>query len=122
MTPNGTTNIITGYVDNFEDEPHVLAARMFVDGKLVARDTDWPQPLKYLPFPDRGVKVEVKGHAMHVSVSAPVKCLVFEERQGCHLSDSAVDVMPGDEQIIKVRGVKEGDEPLSWTYLAAGEQ
>lgn len=122
LTPNGTTNIMTGHVDNFEDEPHVLAARLWIDGKLVARDTDWPQPLKYLPFPERGVKVEVKSDAMHVSVQRPVKCLVFEERQGCHLTDSAIDVVPGDDQIITVKGLKKGDKPLDWTYLGAAEQ
>ncbi|KAK5102191.1 hypothetical protein LTR70_004493 [Exophiala xenobiotica] len=122
LTANGTTNIMTGYVDNFKDEPHVLAARMWVDGKLVARDTDWPQPLKYLPFPERGVKVEVKEDAMHVSAQRPVKCLVFEERQGCHLTDSAIDVVPGDDQVITVRGLQKGDKPLGWTYLGAGEQ
>lgn len=122
LTANGTIDITTGYVDNFEDEPHVLAARMWVDGELVARDTDWPQPLKYLPFPERGVKVEVKGDKMHVSVQRPVKCLVFEERQSCHLSDSAIDVVPDDGQVITVRGLKDGDKPLNWTYLGAGEQ
>lgn len=122
LVANGTTNILEGYVDNFEEEPHVLAARMWSDGMLVARDTDWPQPLKYLLFPERGVKVEVKDDAMVVSAQRPVKCLVFEERQGCHLTDSAIDVVPGDDQIVRVRGLKKGDKPLDWTYLGAGEQ
>lgn len=122
LTANGTTNIEIGAVDNFEEEPHVLAATMWMNGELLARDTDWPQPLKYLPFPDRGVKVEVKHDIMHVSVERPVKCLVFEERQGCHLSDSAIDLVPGDDQFISIRGLKKGDKPLDWTYLGAGEQ
>jgi beta-mannosidase len=122
LTPNGTINITTGYVNNFGEEPHVLAARLWCDGVVVARDTDWPQPLKYLPFAKREVRVEVKGDRMHVSAQRPVKCLVFEEREGCHLSDSAIDVVPGDEQVITVKGVKEGDELLDWTYLGAGEQ
>jgi beta-mannosidase len=88
----------------------------------VARDTDWPQPLKYLPFPKRDVKVDIEGNKMHVTVARPVKCLVFEEREGCHLSDSAIDLVPGDEQVVTLRGVKEGDSPLDWTYLGAGEQ
>lgn len=122
LVANGTTNIMEGHVDNFDEEPHVLAARMWLDGKLIARDTDWPQPLKYLHFPERGVKVEVKEDAMIVSVQRPVKCLVFEERQGCHLTDSAIDLVPGDDQIVKVRGLHKGDKPLDWTYLGAGEQ
>ena len=122
LKANSTTNITTGYVDNFGEEAHVLAARLWHDGKVVARDTDWPQPLKYLPFPKRDVEVDIKGNKMHVTAVRPVKCLVFEEREGCHLSDSAIDVVPGDEQVITFRGVKEGDSPLDWTYLGAGEQ
>lgn len=122
LNANGTTNILTGYIDNVSEEAHVLAARMWMKGELVARDTDWPQPLKYLHFPERNVRVEVKHDQMYVSVERPVKCLVFEERQGCHLSDSAIDVVPDDDQVITVRGLKPGDEPLDWTYLGAGEQ
>ena len=122
VNANGTTDIIKGEVDNVRDEPHVLAARIWIAGKLAARDTDWPQPLKYLPFPDRKVKVEVKGSQMHVSVERPVKCLVFEEREGSHLSDSAIDVVPGDRQVITFEGLKTEDEPLHWTYLGANEQ
>ena len=119
---NGTTDIIQGEVDNVAEEPHVLAARLWVDGALVGRDTDWPQPLKYLPFPERNVRVEVTGPKLRVSADRPVKCLVFEEREGCHLSDSAIDVVPDDTQIITVRGLKTEDEPLDWTYLGANEQ
>lgn len=122
LVANGTTDIMDGHVDNIEEEPHVLAARMWLEGELVARDTDWPQPLKYLHFPERGVKVEVKNDAMVVSVQRPVKCLVFEERQGCHLTDSAIDLVPGDDQVVKVRGLNKGDKPLDWTYLGAEEQ
>lgn len=122
LKANGTTNITTGYVDNFGEEVHVLAARLWHKGKIVARDTDWPQPLKYLPFLKRDVRVDVRGKKMHITVARPVKCLVFEEREGCHLSDSAIDLVPGDEQVVSLRGVKDGDEPLDWTYLGAGEQ
>jgi beta-mannosidase len=122
LAPNGTTDIAQGIIDNEKEVPHVLAVRMWMDGKVVARDMDWPQPLKYLRFPNRNAKVEVKGDKMHVSAERPVKCLVFEEREGCRLSDSALDLAPGDEQVVKMEGLKDRDEPLRWTYLGAGEQ
>ncbi|KAK9319319.1 glycoside hydrolase superfamily [Lipomyces orientalis] len=100
---NSTTNVLAGTIDNVNEDSHVLATRVFVANEIIARDMDWPQPLKYPP--DR-----------------PVKCLVFEEREGCHLGDSAIDLAPEDEQVITVLGLKGGDEPLSWTYLGAGEQ
>lgn len=134
LSPNGSTDIAMGEVDNTKEEPHVLAARLWVDGELVARDTDWPQPLKYLAFPDRNVSInftkstiKTAGHdetasEMHIKVDRPVKCLVFEEREGCHLSDSALDLVPGDPQTVLVQGIKSGDGPLNWTFLGAGEQ
>lgn len=124
ITGNGTTEITTGHVDNVNEEPHVLAALLWINGHVLARDTDWPQPFKYLSFPQRGLEVEVKdkGKEMHISTDRPLKCLVFEEREGCHLSDSAIDVMPGDPQIVRVRGLREDEPPLSWTYLGAPEQ
>lgn len=125
LIPNGTTPITSGIISNLTEEPHVLHARMYLNNAIVARDTDWPQPLKYLLFPDRNVTVKVNdtGDEMRVSAERPVKCLVFEERQGCWVSDSALDVVPGDEQVVTVRGLeKGGSKPLDWTYLGEGEQ
>ena len=116
VMPNGTTDILEGTIDNFKEEPHVLAARVFVDGKFVARDVDWPQPLKYLSFEDRGVEVKAEGDTLAVSAKRPTKGLVFEERDGVLLSDSALDVVPGDEQLVTVKRLG-GREPLTWRYL-----
>ncbi|OKL62158.1 Beta-mannosidase B [Talaromyces atroroseus] len=130
LVANGTTNIILdGVIDHKEyPESHVLAARVWVDGRLVARDIDWPQPLKYLDFSNRGIKVHEtdqdssessgKGQrSITISTLKPVKCLVFEERDGITISDSALDIVPGDDQVIEIEGLKPGDEPLKWKYL-----
>jgi beta-mannosidase len=122
LAANGTTSVAEGVINNEKEVPHVLAVKMFLHGVVVARDMDWPQPLKYLSFPKRNVRVEVRGEAMYVSAERPVKCLVFEEREGCSLSDSALDLAPGDEQVIHMKGMRDGDRPLRWTFLAAGEQ
>ncbi|KAG8630442.1 hypothetical protein KVT40_002061 [Elsinoe batatas] len=118
VVPNGTTNVTEGVIDNTRTEAHVLAARIWIDGQVVARDVDWPQPLKYLEFEDRGVSVRQSSPVGKMTVTAdkPVKGLVFEEREGVLVDDSALDVVPGDEQVISVKGVKEGDEPLKWRY------
>ncbi|RMD41846.1 hypothetical protein DV735_g3268, partial [Chaetothyriales sp. CBS 134920] len=102
LAANGTTEISSGYIDNTEEEPHVLAARLWAGAELVARDTDWPQPFKYLGFAERKLKVSIRDNGSEIRVTAerPVKCLVFEERTGYRLSDSAIDLVPGDEQVI----------------------
>jgi len=97
----------------------VLAARIWVQGELVSRDVDWPQPLKYLDFNDRDVEVTLSGDSMRVKAGKPTKGLVFEEREGVLLNDSALDVVPGDEQTITVKGLGMRDKALGWTYLGA---
>ncbi|RAH77732.1 beta-galactosidase/beta-glucuronidase [Aspergillus japonicus CBS 114.51] len=123
IRPNGTTNLIVdGLIDYKEyPEPHVLAARLWVDGEIVARDVDWPQPFKYLDFAERGLVVEkvsemAEQQTLKISAQKPVKCLVFEERDGVKISDSAMDIIPGDDQTVTVRGVKAGDS-LKYKYL-----
>ncbi|PNS18237.1 hypothetical protein CAC42_7606 [Sphaceloma murrayae] len=116
LVANGTTEVTSGVIDNTAEEPHVLAARIWVDGQLVARDVDWPQPLKYLDFEDRGVEVQATQGKMTVTARRPTKGLVFEEREGVLVDDSALDVVPGDEQVITVKGLKPGDRALHWRY------
>ncbi|THX27162.1 putative beta-mannosidase [Aureobasidium pullulans] len=118
ITANGTTPIFDGELNNEEEEPHVLAARIWIDGEesAISRDIDWPQPLKYLNMDDRGVKVVYDNGKITVSSQKPTKGLVFEEREGVLVNDSAVDIVPGDEQIITVKGLKAGDAPLKWRY------
>jgi len=122
LAANGTTDVMAGSVDNVREEAHVLAARVWVEGwehgGVVSRDVDWPQPLKYLDFDARGVEVTALGHErILVRAAKPTKGLVFEERTGVLVHDSALDVVPGDDQVIKVRGLGPGEAPLRWTYL-----
>ena len=121
IVPNGTTPISRGMIDNLKEEPHVLAARVFVDGEVVARDVDWPQPFKYLSFKDRGVQVEYAHDKISASAAKPTKGLVFEEREGVRLSDSAVDVVPGDTQVVKIQGLATKAASLRWTFLGDNE-
>lgn len=123
IVPNGTTNLITdGVIDHTVDaEPHVLAARLWIDGKIVARDVDWPQPFKYLDFSERGLEVNRVSQSsdqqvFQISTLKPVKCLVFEERDGVKFSDSAMDIVPADDQTVTVTGLRV-DEPLKYKFL-----
>lgn len=106
-----------------EDEPTVVQALLWDSstGVLVARETDWPQPFKYYTFPNRGLEVvvvwtdETKEDArIRVCAKRPVKGLVFEEMDGVTWGDNCIDVVPGDEQIVSVKGLK-GRE-VKWRY------
>ncbi|KAF2396378.1 beta-mannosidase precursor [Trichodelitschia bisporula] len=116
LVPNGTTLVATGVIDHATTEPHVLAARVWISDTLVARDADWPQPLKYLDFADRNVKAVRDGDVIRVTAERPTKGLVWEVRDGVWVEDSSLDVLPEDEQIVRVRGEDEA-RGLGYRYL-----
>lgn len=114
---NGTTQVYSGELDNEKDEPHVIAVRLFnSDGEVIARDVDWPQPLKYMSFADRGVDIQASGEGYRVSVERPTKGITLDEVDDIGLSDNCIDVVPGDTQIIKFTGEGAGTVP-QYRYL-----
>ncbi len=123
IVPNGTTEVLSGRIDNTEEEPHVLAARLYIDGELVSRDTDWPQPLKYLDFSDRGLEIVANGHRdwLRITAKRPTKGLVFEEHPEVILADNALDIMPGDERVMGTKGPQPLNRPIRFTYLGDTE-
>jgi beta-mannosidase len=128
--PNATTECLQGHrateinkadLSWGKGDPYVIYATLKVNGKVKATDTAWPQPLKYLDFSSRGVKVEYSFCMTEVKVSAklPVKGFVFAERQGLELSDNGIDIMPGETHVVRIGGLSEASERLDWTYVGA---
>jgi beta-mannosidase len=109
---------MAGTIDHTVSEPHVLAARLWVDEQIVARDVDWPQPLKYLDLSYRGLDIQLhRGDQTRVVINTrkPVKGLVIEAQEGVRISDNAMDIVPGDEQTVIVTGL--GNRSLKYRYL-----
>jgi beta-mannosidase len=118
IVPNGTTTVTTEILDVASEDPHVLAARLWVNDVLISRDCDWPQPFKYLNFKDRGVNVEWSGgDFMRISAKKPTKGVVFEERDNVLLEDNALEIVPGDEQTLRVQGLTPEATPLQFRFL-----
>lgn len=125
VQPNGTTVVRENVtIDNPPTlEAFVLLATLSIDGEIVSRDADWPQPFKYLSFKeDRGLTITLSESRDTITVTAhrPVKGLVFAERPGLSFSDNGLDILPGHEYTIHTNGLK-GSEQLEWMFLGAGE-
>ncbi|KAL2817716.1 glycoside hydrolase superfamily [Aspergillus cavernicola] len=119
---NETTDILSdslNYTQIPYTEPIVIPAKLIIADEVISRDTDWPQPLKYLGLKDRGVEVEYLADekAIRVTAAKPTKGVVFEERPGLWFVDNGVDVVPGDERVIHVRGVEGLEGVPGWSYL-----
>jgi beta-mannosidase len=132
VSPNGTTDVMEkhrvdvcgsrqhvdqGFDDYAAADPFVVQASLLVDGKCVASDVSWPEPIKYLSFGDRGVRVECSADMATAFVSAakPVKGFVFAERKGTRLSDNGFDIMPGETHEVRIEGCAANE--LGWRYV-----
>ncbi|KAF2870056.1 glycoside hydrolase superfamily [Massariosphaeria phaeospora] len=130
IAPNGTSDVLQNHtfqLPHLEDDktpfdlskvdPFVISATLSIDGNEVASDTSWPDPIKYLTFPDRGVEVKYSDDGARAFVSArrPVKGFVFSEKQGVKLSDNGFDVLPGRMREVAVEGIEA--EQLQWMYV-----
>ncbi|KAL1889265.1 hypothetical protein Sste5346_009020 [Sporothrix stenoceras] len=96
-------------------------------GDLVSTDTSWPDPIKYLEFPNRQIVLNVENllpdklsGKVSVTAGKPVKGFVFVEKVGgIRFSDNGFDVIPGEANIVSVeRQTVGGPWPeLEYTYV-----
>ncbi|GFF94848.1 probable beta-mannosidase B [Aspergillus udagawae] len=125
--PNSTTEVLAKQLVKVHNasagtfDPFVIYAVISVGGQVVATDTAWPQPLKYLDFSNRNIKEDFSPSGDEVTVSAdlPVKGFVFEDREGLKLSDNGFDLMPGEKKVVTVNGTAVSAKDLRWTYVGA---
>ncbi|KAK8124181.1 hypothetical protein PG999_004099 [Apiospora kogelbergensis] len=98
-------------------DPFVIHATLHVDDQLVSSDCSWPEPIKYLNFADRGVKVSYPDKLTAVvTAERPVKGFVFSEVPEVSLSDNGFDVMPGERREVKTASFYAMDR-LKWRYV-----
>ncbi|KAF9782269.1 beta-mannosidase [Thelephora terrestris] len=115
-------------------KPIVVSARLLdVDsGEVLGRYSNWPEPFKYLTFPtpqEVSLKLDVSTtdgggphsdcDAIRVGVEMPIKGLVLDvEGEDAKWSDQALDVVPGDDQVVRVWNLK--GRKLKARYLGDG--
>lgn len=81
-----------------------------------------PEPYKFIGFPkDLGLKVEVSsdGESVKLSSKVPVKGIILDA-EGEHVkwSDQAIDLIPGDEQVVQAGGL--GGRKVQVRYVGDG--
>lgn len=125
IKPNGTTAVCEGVlcVNPPARDAYVIAAKVMSGSSIVARDVDWPQPLKHFSFrEDRGLQIRLTESRAKIKITAakPTKGLIFTERRGIKFSDNGFDIVPGEEYVVDVEGLREHEE-LEWAYLGMDE-
>lgn len=132
LAANSSTELYKGHVTGQpirkkrSDVPKVIiiSARI-VDGQTVlARYSNWPEPFKFINFPpvaDLGLKVDVgpDGETVTLSTKKPIKGIVLDvDEEHIRFSDQAIDLVPGDPQIIKAVGL--GGRPIKIRFVGDG--
>lgn len=89
------------------------------DRALLARCSNWPEPYKYLSFPDPQLKIDVDGEVVTISCRKPVKGIILdvEGDEDVKWSDQAIDLFPGDAQVITAKGL--GGRKVLARYLGS---
>jgi beta-mannosidase len=84
----------------------VLAVRLLVDGKVIARTALWNEPLKSNKFADPEIRVATLGaDKVEVSTSKPAKGVWLTTDIQVQWSDNALDLFPDDPQPIEAKGL-----------------
>ena len=105
LTPNQSTDLLS--------QAHcpsnaTILARMYDKrtGMLLARATDWPQPLKYLKFPNRTIQINIKDQVITLSTNAPIKGVwLTAGSDDVFFEDNGMDLYADDARHILCRGL-----------------
>ncbi|KAG8728628.1 hypothetical protein FRC12_021614, partial [Ceratobasidium sp. 428] len=137
LVPNSSTELWKGGLpgegkrtrDSDPQKAIVVQARLLsTDGKVLARYSNWPEPFKFIHFPTPeqvGLKISTsKGESSEdtlvtLSTSIPIKGIILDvDGDEAKWSDQAIDLAPGDDQVIMVKGLK--GRPVKARYLGDG--
>ncbi|KAI0005036.1 glycoside hydrolase family 2 protein [Russula compacta] len=122
LAPNASTELWRGQVpgqpvrtrESQVPNPIVVSARLLDEDRsiVLGRYSNWPEPFKYIHFPDvkdLGLKITSIGDGESVELSAqrPIKGIILEVKgEEVKWGDQAIDLVPGDPQIVKAIGLK----------------
>ncbi|KAI1106526.1 glycoside hydrolase family 2 protein [Jackrogersella minutella] len=133
--PNSTTEVLKDHImaatnpqlndttrpfDLAKYDPYMIHATIKDGDNVIAIDTAWPQPLKYLDLSGRDVRFKaLSTNQVSITAIRPVKGFVFEETRATKLSDNGFDLVPSEEKVVDVTGISL--DSLRYTYIGAPE-
>ncbi|KZT72528.1 glycoside hydrolase family 2 protein [Daedalea quercina L-15889] len=120
LAPNASTELFKGLLPGqpkrtklSEVPKTIVASARLLDttGAVLGRYSNWPEPFKYISFPDikeigLSMVVGKDGESVALSTRKPIKGLVLDvEGNAAQWSDQAIDLVPNDPQVVKVVGL-----------------
>ncbi|EKM80323.1 hypothetical protein AGABI1DRAFT_120351 [Agaricus bisporus var. burnettii JB137-S8] len=121
LAPNSSTEIYKGGAPGLPVRTKkseaaktvIFSARLLGDNEdVLGRYSNWPEPFKFVKFPSvkdvgLGITVGRDGETVTLSALKPIKGIVLDvDGEDVKWSDQAIDLAPGDPQIIRAVGLK----------------
>jgi len=121
LLSNQSTEVLKEFDISQLDSSDVVASIVYkhpITGSMLRSSADWPQPLKYIHFPNRQVELSVHGEEVRVRAERPTKGIILEvggdDDEGILWSDNGFDIMPGETVIVQSRGISGRRVLASW--------
>ncbi|CCX32063.1 glycoside hydrolase superfamily [Pyronema domesticum] len=105
-----------------EDEPTLVVTTLVdEDDEVVSREINWPEPFKFVGnggafCGGERVNVEWRGGGVRVMATEATKGLWFEEIPGEVWEDNGIDLVPGEDRLIRVENLLQAPERRMWWY------
>lgn len=112
LQSNQTTELVGDW--SVTQTTAIQAKLLATDGTVIARMSDWPQPLKHVLLASpSNVTLTVLDGAVEIRANVPLKGVelyMANDLRDVQWDDNGVDVFPGDVYFIKARNLVKGDD------------
>lgn len=100
--------------------PLVYFAELRLNGQVVARAAEFPEPFKYHDFPNPELSVEVLGeNTLRLTARKPAKGVWLDTDRAAHWDDNFLDLRPGEARTVTARDL--GGQTVRLRFLNAPE-
>ncbi|CAK7894679.1 hypothetical protein CAAN4_E04984 [[Candida] anglica] len=108
LEANSSSEILSNY-ELPSDGPMVANASIIHKDEVLANYGDWPQPLKYLQFCKRSIKLEVYDGYVVISTTMPIKGIELITENNLFFEDNGMDLFPNKEMTVSCPELKHTD-------------
>ena len=121
LLPNRSTKVLDNLDISKLDFSDVVASVMYrhpISSAKLRSSADWPQPLKYIYFPDREVKFSVDEKTICIRAERPTKGVILDvdgdDDKRIVWSDNGFDIMPGEGVVVHAQGISGRKVVVNW--------
>lgn len=115
VLPNRRTDLASWEVAS---EPTIYFAELLVNGQVVARSSEFPEPYKFYHFADPELDIEyISENSIKITAHKPVKGVWLDTDQSVSWNDNFIDLRAGESRVVEASDLK--GQTVRVRYLGA---